>query len=152
MFPKINLYRAKTLDTHEWVYGSLIHKETISDNGQSYGYYAQIIHHYYYIYENKITEEYPSKLVLVDPETIGQFINKTDSLNNDIFEGDIVETVLACDGEKDFPANIDVVEWNEEDCSFMLTANCRHFHNNFKSIRVIGNIYDNKDLLVHKKE
>ena len=46
--------------------------------------------------------------------------------------------------------NMDIVEWNEEECSFMLTKKVRHFHKNLE-LEVMGNIYDNPELLEVKQ-
>lgn len=60
--------------------------------------------------------------------------------------GDIVKSVLMLKDGTAFKQNIDVVEWNEIECSFMLSKNVRHFHEDL-ILEVIGNIYENKELL-----
>ena len=60
--------------------------------------------------------------------------------------GDIVKSVLMLKDGTAFKQNIDVVEWNEIECSFMLSKNVRHIHEDL-ILEVIGNIYENKELL-----
>lgn len=60
--------------------------------------------------------------------------------------GDIVKSILLLRDGTALKSNIDVVEWNEKECSFMLSKGIRHFHENL-ILEVIGNIIDNKNLL-----
>lgn len=63
--------------------------------------------------------------------------------------GDIIKSIYILKDGTALKQNIDVVEWNETECSFMLSKNVRHFHENL-ILEVIGNIYDNKNLLEEK--
>jgi hypothetical protein len=84
----------------------------------------------------------PGNMYEVDESTIGQYIGKRDVSGAYIFEGDILETEQG---------HHVVVGYSEESAAFVL----RDIHNSevFHSIgqvgqmRLIGNIYDNKDLV-----
>ena len=58
-----------------------------------------------------------------------------------IFEGDIVKNTLVLESNT-LNTNVDIVEFNQEDCSFMLGKGKRHFNKNL-DLEVIGNIYEN---------
>ena len=80
----------------------------------------------------------------VDYKTIAQYTGLTDKNETKIFEGDIIENITN--------HNTAVVRWYEEHAAFMLHSKLKHkvhflYDNDFKSINVIGNIYDNPELL-----
>ena len=81
----------------------------------------------------------------VEPDTVGQFTGKYDSDNNEIFEGDIVE-FLGYDHRM-------FVCWDNGDGKFLLVSlKDKLFTLGLHSIdiftvKVIGNIYDNPELL-----
>ena len=78
----------------------------------------------------------------VIPETVGQFTGLLDKNGKKIFEGDIVD--ILTENEK-----IGVVAY--EDGGFLVNADgfCVDFHSNINGtdLEVIGNIYDNPELL-----
>ena len=123
------LFRGKRTDNGEWVYGNLIDRDSIV--GKIVDFDGE-----YFI---------PEFWYKVDPETVGQFTGLTDKNGTKIFDGDIVRFY---DDSEDELTN-GVVVFNADFCSFcvsikghedvMLMAHWQY--------EVIGNIYDNKELL-----
>ena len=124
------LFRGRLLDTNHyhyagWVYGSLV--------------YSPSEDHYYIIEHSDDELSYP-----VDKETIGQFTGLCDKNGTKIFEGDIVE----CQTRKGkgvapivFEKGKFCAKWFEENWK-------QYFYYEINSkFKVIGNIYDNPELL-----
>ncbi len=83
-------------------------------------------------------------LVSVDPSTIGQFTGLHDKNGNEIYEGDIVRTLIS---------RLNATK-NKKYRNFVIRYDAPHFWNGFDPIlmgpmymEVIGNIYDNPELL-----
>lgn len=85
---------------------------------------------------------YPEWYTVV-PETVGQYTGLKDRKGTDIFEGDIVNIIRAEENGK--------VEWRENDAVFEVVGDCLEasFLENLygRDVEVIGNIYDNPELL-----
>ena len=114
------LFRGKRKENGEWVYGNY----AVTDNNEK---------QQHFIFQNKAFE------FEVDPETVGQYTGLTDKNGKKIFEGDIVEYINSS------PCKIDYI-----DGQFVMMW--KNFYRNFErvyddQIEVIGNIYDNPELL-----
>lgn len=125
------LFRGKDIDG-KWVGGCYIVDEM--DTNKAY---------IGYIFGSDGRQPHDVDVVLVDPETVCQYTGLIDKNGRNIFEGDI----LRSDDNK-----IGQVQWFEEHSAFMIwnnTDNKVHFlyDNNFSRIEVIGNVFDNPDLI-----
>ena len=123
------LFRGKRTDNGEMVYGNLMDSDSIV--GRIVDFDGE-----YFI---------PEFWYKVEPETVGQFTGLTDKNGTKIFDGDIVRFY---DDSEDELTN-GVVVCNADFCSFCVSINghedvmlMAHWQ-----YEVIGNIYDNKELL-----
>ncbi|EOS47210.1 hypothetical protein C810_01526 [Lachnospiraceae bacterium A2] len=125
-------FRGKRIDNGEWVEGYY------AKHGSRHWIYTGQIQYMYY----PACADLPTKYE-VDPSTVGQYIGVNDKNGKEIYEDDIV---LSDDGK------VGQVQWFEEHLAFMIwcvTDNKVYFayENDFSKIEVIGNVYENADLL-----
>ena len=127
---RIHLYRGKRLDNGQWVEGNLIGEDVIVGKIVDFE-------------EDYFTTEFWYK---VDPETVGQFTGMTDKNGTKIFEGDIVRHIdTTCHVVEVVNSE---VYFDTEMLKFRFRYSNELFHCQFNNeCEVIGNIYDNKDLL-----
>lgn len=135
-------FRAKSTHSNDWVYGNFIHSKRFNGCSNEFRIHEQ---------ETGIESD-----VLF--ETLGQFIGIKDKNARDIYDGDI----FTVDGR--YPK---IIKFIEDRCSFG-HANLYDLHNEFavdiwnvpsskwyydyqSVIEVIGNIYDNQELLKQNK-
>lgn len=122
-------FRAKTIDTGEWLYGCL---QVPRKEGGGY-----------YMWDASMWQRQ------VDPETIGEFTSLKDRNGNDIYEGDIISFDYGA-GE---PVSEDLIEvrfvrgvfaflWNGD-----LDDECSVSSPTHEWAIVKGNIHDNPDML-----
>lgn len=125
-----HLYRGKGIDNGEWVEG------TIHFNGK-------------YILSNKYRNNYHEWVEII-PETVGQYTGMTDKNGTKIFEGDILlEKGKVNNGDTgaiDVESKRIVSIENASDGYMCVVSNYRSLVHH-KTIEVIGNIHDNKDLI-----
>lgn len=117
------LFRAKTADENEWIYGDIFHS----------GAYPKIVR--IHDYKNRVN-------YAVNPETVGEFIGLTDNNGFKIFEGDIVKSRIT--GEKF------IVVWDELYSAFAIRNSKVRYgfpKCNVKTYQVVGNVHDNPELI-----
>ena len=129
------LFRGKRTDNGEWVYEDIWY----NPYGKRIGWVV-----------SPINDQGTTDGNEVDPETVGQFIGLYDKNSNKIFEGDIIRTkkygkVVGHVNVNDY----DTFQVVYEPAVFRLVNPTRGFNLVGQSIdlEVIGNIYDNPELL-----
>ena len=135
------LFRGKRIDNNEWVYG--FYFERLTDN----------IKHCYIKYE---TWDEGFVTYEVIPETVGQFTSRCDENYNKIFEGDILE--VSYDDGTAYTTEVCAyggtlcVDIKGEDYDFTaIDFAVDIWKNNCCECKVIGNIYENPELLEDMK-
>lgn len=130
------LFRGKRTDNGEWVSGYYVRKKRpyFKDKGVNLEHFIcrnlEI--------ENGDCKQFVDTIMtvhLVDPETIGQYIGLTDMNGRKIFDGDIVWN--------DYKEERGIVQW-DDDVDFDSIYG--------DELEIIGNIYDNPELLKTDKE
>lgn len=127
------LFRGKRVDNGEWVYGNY-HNHS---SEKSISFY-------------KVFVGTPMTMYAVTPDTVGQYTGLKDKNGTRTFEGDIIKQVI--------PHNLVrpltfTVNWCEECAMFVLPCITNGaFESDFTVMRsdeieIIGNIYDNPELL-----
>lgn len=143
-------FRAKRRDTDEWIYGDISRVPKICSQAEF----------------NETGKRYVKVIRIanynVREETVGQFTGLLDENKNEIYEGDIVDWTFFfngyCDGgatERDTQVR-GVIEWKQGGFVLRVTKNDFEDAGSYgisdlntdteSDTRVIGNIFDNKDL------
>lgn len=136
------LFKAKQIDNGEWIEGSLIDLDI--DSG-----YCYIVQPYKKASILPIIFLITDRMKLVDPETLCQFTGLCDKNGNRIWENDI------CDRKEKYPEVVKMTngDWTL-DYSYAIGrdygnsyCNLGFYVNERKCVEVIGNIFDNPELL-----
>lgn len=124
-------FRGIDEETLEWVYGDLIHYDKWGDDKYTY----------------QIRDRDGNHFNVID-KTVGQFTGLLDKNGREVYEGDIV---------KHIPRNETYVcEWTAIHACFTFVENIEYGESYYfqkideKKIEIIGNIYDNPELLNEK--
>ena len=134
------LFKGKRIDNGEWIEGSLIDLDI--DSG-----YCYIVPPYRQASTLPIDFLITDRMKLVNPETLCQFTGRCDKNGKKIWENDVVWLVY--DGEE----HIYQIIWDNSELDFKATNGEENYGSNFEyllccdEIEVIGNIFDNPELL-----
>lgn len=137
------LFRAKRIDNDEWAYGYYIKTHDYLDNRE--------IHLIVGIDSTSFPANEITDANEVNLETLGQYTGLTDKNDVRIFEGDIVRGIY------DSYEFVYVVVWDNDDLGFLATNGKEKYGASFQyllcceEIEVIGNVYNNPELLEDKK-
>lgn len=133
------LFKAQKLYNNEWVEGNLV----IDNCG-----IPHIVKNCFFEYGHHFTyNNYTDKSDLFKRKTICQYTGLTDKNGNKIWENDIV----AIPGEDERF----LVEWGIEQAAFVIesdTLQCDFDNYRGTDLEVIGNVFDNPDLLKESEE
>lgn len=125
------LFRGKKRDNGEWAYGDL----------------CQVLPGCECKFNLIFSQDECATSSIVLPETVGQYIGLIDKNGKKIFEGDCFKTYCA-----GLPVYKHIVSYYPEHFAFMarcIEMNTVHYLSDYRTsaIEVIGNIYDNPELL-----
>ena len=126
------LFRGKRIDNGEWVTGFYVHYDDTKDNHEDDCDYIVGIH---------TGKHFPFFEVI--PETVGQYTGLTDKNGKKIFEGDIVER------KRSDKTSYYQICYDEGIASFigLRGIGFTRFVYDSERFEVIGNIYDNSELI-----
>jgi len=136
-------FRGKSTKTGKWFHGSYVYDEEWNKH---------------YIYHSSKLPDEPFYYLMreeIDEKTVGQFIGIKDIKGHEIYEGDII--IIYYKNPTKFYQEIQAVVFSKKLIAFTIKNNCKEteFHllgsSWIESREIIGNIYDNKDLLNGRK-
>lgn len=138
-------FKGYCMENKEWLYGGLfISKETTYCCKEDYVAHPENTKAYI-LFDQMTDWGLPNNhyKVEVNPKSVGQYIGKKDKNSKEIYEGDIV--IGSFNGRG-------IIIFDEEKCQFLIKTleykDVFAFDNErFGMIEVIGNIYDNPELL-----
>lgn len=124
-------FRGKSSVTNEWVYGSPV---KVCNESHIIGFDEVDLDGYHIVF-------YSDRPVFTKQETIGQFTGLHDKNGNDIYEGDIIRNEI-CKGIVVYKNGAFVLDLGKScGCVYLFCLD---------SLLVVGNIYDNPELLKTK--
>ena len=133
------LFRGKRIDNGKWAYGYYFYDSFYNKAYITAGRYCM-----------EASKRKPNQRIInafeIDPKTVGQYTGMLDKNGTKIFEGDICNFSNRSDID-----NYGVVVYDADETEFGIDYGStylglgRHYHS--RDVEVIGNIYDNRELL-----
>lgn len=139
-------FRGKRVDNGEWIYGSLIIEPNMAEFKSIHSDLRNLGKSKYLIYPFDATQ---GRAIEVIPESVGEYTGKKDKNGKEIYEGDIVEASYP----PTYTERIyDIRYIHDGFCCFRNIENKKIIFEQLsirgnESIEVIGNIYEDKELL-----
>lgn len=123
------LFRGKHMYNGKWACGSIVHQTD---------HYGVKVDRWFLIDGTETNDYDIGQPLEVFPETVGQYTGAIDKNNRKMFEGDIVEDI--CGG-------IGTIVYQKDECAFYVDLGDTYDTVDGKLYTVIGNVYDNPELL-----
>jgi len=138
-------FRGKRIKTGEWVYGFYCYSPVQKEHKIISYVNDDLLNLANAIYQNKRRKTLIQKTYIVDPKSVGQYIDIKDSKEKEIYEGDIIKC----------GKSIVKVEWDNLIDQDFYWGNASGFVFNFEpdlmennqDFEIIGNMTDNPELL-----
>lgn len=151
------LFRGKDKDDGNWHEGYYLQlKDTTycclpSDNAEEANRLNKENEHHYIVFERMTDWGLPNKHLRAEvlPETVCQYTGLPDKNGRKIFEGDILSGERYHDWGQggEYVPDKCVIKWNEKRAAFDPVYWWEGYNHDLKDYEVIGNIFDNPELL-----